>query len=168
LGLVLSGLLTLPGLAADHSLGVGAHFFRTVDSFAEDIFDGSFTDVEEEGFALILSYQYVPQGLLRFEFDLEYYEDGFGGAGETAISPVGYVLFGRNLYAGVGAGVTYSDGFSNDVSDPFYAARIGLQFALLPKVNVDLNANYRTDAFSNLDQPATDAITLGIILRFGN
>jgi len=166
LGLVLFGLQTLPALAADHSLGVGAQFFRTVDSFTDDIFDDSFNDVEDDGYALVLSYQYVPKGLLRFELDLEYYEDGFGGAGETAFTPIGYVLLGRSWYVGVGLGVTYSDGLADDVSDPFYAARIGWRFDLLPKISLDLNANYRADAFNDLDQADTDAITLGAILRF--
>lgn len=167
LGLVLFSLQALPALAADHSLGFGAHFFRTVDSFADDIFDDDFNTVEEDGYALVLSYQYVPKGLLSFELDLEYYEDGFGGSGETSLSPIGYVLFGRSWYAGLGLGVTYSDGLADDFSDPFYAARIGWRIDLLPKLSVDINANYRAGAFNDLDEADTDAITLGAIIRFG-
>ena len=64
-------------------------------------------------------------------------------------------------WARVGAGVTISDGLPDDVSDPFWAARVGWDFQVLPNVHVDLNANYRADAFSELEEVDSDAVTLG-------
>ena len=148
--------------AAEHRLGIGAHFWKTVD----DLVDDTFSDIEDDGLAYVLSYQYIPRGLLRLEIDLEYYDDGFGGSPEGAISPLAYVLIGRSLYGGVGVGVTFSDGLDDDVSDPYFAARLGYELHLLPGLSVDINANYRADAFNDLDQADTDAITLGALLRF--
>jgi hypothetical protein len=160
----LLGLLLLPASAdaGEHRLGLGAHFWKTVDDLADDFGD----DVEEDGFAYVLSYQYLPAGLFRFEIDLEVADEGYGGAADTAYSPVVFVLVGRSLYGGVGVGVTFSDTFEDDVSDPFYAARVGYEFTLLPGVHLDLNANYRADAWSELDQADTDAVTLGALVRF--
>lgn len=159
------GLVLHPAAAhaGEHRLGVGAHFWKTVDDLADD----GFSDIEDEGYAWVFSYQYLPGGLLRFEVDVEYYDEGFGGSADAAFSPIGFVLIGGDtLYAGVGLGVTFSDGLEDDVSDPFYAARIGLDFALLPGLSVDVNANYRANAFSDLDEADTDAVTLGAVLRF--
>ena len=112
-----------------------------------------------------LTYQYAPEGWFRFELDLEYYEAGFGGSTDAAVSPLAFLLLELGLYAGVGVGVTVSDGLDDNVSDPFYAARLGYDFAPLPNVHIDLNANYRADAFSALEDADTDALTLGASLR---
>ncbi len=160
--LVLAFLMVLPAQAAEHRFGLGAQFWRTVDDLADQGLD----DLKEDGFAWVLSYQYVPKGLLRFEIDVEYSGEGFGGASGSAITPLGFVLIGRGIYAGVGVGVTYADDFDSSVSDPFYAARLGFQFNLLPGVLLDVHGNYRADAFNELDSASTDAITLGAIVRF--
>ena len=148
--------------AAEHKIGFGAHFWRTVDDIADDGFD----NIDDDGFAGVFSYQYVPESLLYFEFDVEYFGDGFGGSDDTAITPMAFVLVGRGLYGGVGVGLTFADSFVDDVSDPFFAARIGFQFSLVPNIQFDINANYRADAFNELDGADTDAITLGAVVRF--
>jgi hypothetical protein len=163
---VLCLALATPATAAEHRLGIGAQFLRTVDSFADDIFDDSFNDVEEDGYAWVVSYQYVPRGLFRLELDFEYYDEGFGGSGTESYTPIAFVLFGGDWYGGVGVGLTFSDGFDGDASDPFFAARVGYELDVLPGISVDFNANYRADAFSELDEADTDAITLGAIVRF--
>ncbi len=164
---LLATLLT-PGFAeaGEHRLGVGAHFWRTVDDISDDIFDSPFDGIEDDGFAWVVSYQYVPKGLFRFELDVEYYDGGFAGSPDSAYTPTGFVLFGGNFYAGVGIGFTVSNGLEDDVSDPFYAARLGWELDLLPGISVDINANYRAEAFNDLDEASSDAITLGAILRF--
>lgn len=53
------------------------------------------------------------------------------------------------------------------VSDPFYAARVGLDFVLLPRIHLDVNLNYRAGTFDELDEASSDTITLGAALRFG-
>jgi len=143
--------------AAGHSLGLGVHYWRAVDDL-----DGSF---DRSGAAGMFSYQYIPAGLFKLEVDLEYFPKGFGGADDTAWSPQVYVLLGNRLYAGVGAGVIYSQGFDDELSDVFYAARIGTDFALLPRTHLDINANYRFKDWNQIDQADTDTITLGAVLR---
>ena len=66
----------------------------------------------------------------------------------------------------LGGGIIYSSGFEDDYSDPFYAAKIGWDLTLIPRVHVDINANYRFDAWSELENADTDTITLGALLRF--
>lgn len=161
--LILTALLH-PGAAAaaDHRLGLGIHYWKTVDDIVDDRFD----DLEDDGFAWILSYRWDPAGLINFQFDVEYYGDGYGGSAESAFSPIVYALVGDKLYGGIGVGVIFSDGLEDDVSDPFFAARVGYEFTLLPGIRLDLNANYRAGAFDELDQASTDAITLGALVRF--
>ena len=76
------------------------------------------------------------------------------------------ILAGKGLYVGVGVGLTISDDLPDTVSDPFWAARIGWEFHILPKLTLDINANYRAGSFSELDEADSDAITLGAIVRF--
>jgi hypothetical protein len=124
--------------------------------------------VDDSGNSLVFSYQYLPGGLVRLEGDLEYFADGYGGSTETAYAPQVYVLIGRGFYGGVGIGITNSDGFADGSwSDPWYAARAGVDLLLLPKLHLDINANYRANAFADLDEAETDAITLGAALRIG-
>jgi len=123
-------------------------------------------DINDNGNSLVFSYQYLPGGLLRFEGDLEYYSDGYGGSTSTAWAPQAYVLLGRGFYGGVGIGATKSDFPNGDSwSDPWYAAKIGLDLLLLPKIHLDINANYRADAFNELDNAKSDAVTLGASVR---
>lgn len=158
--LLLSPLVLAPNVdAAEHRIGVGVHYWTALDDFVDDF------DVDEDGLAYLLSYQYRPGGLVSFELDLEYFPDGFGGATDGTLSPQAYVLFGRGLYVGVGIGVSMSDDFQDDVSDLFYAARVGFNLTLLPRVVLDINANYRANAFDELDNFDSDAITLGASLR---
>lgn len=156
--MLLAALVAVPALAADHSIGVGLHHWQTVDDLADD----GFEDLEEEGTSGIISYQFLPEGIFTLEADLEYFADGFGGSTESAFSPQAYVLVGHGLYAGAGVGVVYSDG---DTSDPFYAARVGFKFSLIPRLAIDVNANYRFDDWSLIEEVDTDTVTLGALLR---
>ena len=153
--------------AAESRLGLGVHFWRTVDRLADDIGDDNVANIEDDGYGFVLSYQRIPRGIFRWELDLEIYADGYGGSDETAVSPIAFLLVGHGLYAGVGIGTTFSDGLSDNVSDPFYAARLGWELDLLPSLSLDINANYRAGAFNELDDFDSDAITLGAMIRFG-
>lgn len=163
--ILICALLALAAPAAAdeprHSFGVGAHYWTAVDDLVSDDFA-----IDEDGLAGVLSYQFRPGGLIAFELDVEIFPDGFGGADSTAFAPAAFVLVGHGLYGGVGVGVTVSDDFEDNVSDPFYAARVGFVLQLLPRLRIDINANYRADAFKDLGDVDSDAITLGAILRF--
>lgn len=143
--------------AAEQRFGLGIHYWRAVSDL-----DRSF---DRSGAAGMLSYQVVPVGLFKVEGDLEYFPKGFGGADTTAWSPQIYLLVGNRLYAGVGAGVIYSKSFSGELSDVFYAARVGTDLVLLPRLHLDVNASYRFKDWNQVQQASTDTITLGALLR---
>jgi hypothetical protein len=147
----------LPAAASEQRFGLGIHYWRAVSHL-----DSSF---DRSGAAGMLSAQYVPVGLFKVEGDLEYFPKGFGGADTTAWSPQIYLLVGDRLYAGVGAGVIYSKSFSGELSDVFYAARVGTDLVLLPSLHLDVNANYRFKDWNQIKQASTDTITLGAVLR---
>lgn len=163
--LVLCGVVAAaPAEAAERRLGFGVHYWQTLDDIDDEGFD---EEIDEDGVSFLGSYQIVPGGLFSFEFDVEYFDAGFGGSPDSVISPQAFLLIGHGLYAGVGVGVGYSDGFEDDFSDPFYMARAGFNIELLPSLFLDINANYQANAFNELDEADTDAITLGALLRFG-
>lgn len=148
--------------AGDHSFGLGAQFWKTVDDLVDDGFD----EIEEDGFAYIGSYRYEPRGLFFLGIDLEVYPDGYGGSTDSAVSPIGFVGIGKDWYAAAGVGATFSSDFDDNVSDPFFVGRVGKIFDILPGLGIDLNANYRAGAFDELENADTDAITLGATVRF--
>lgn len=155
--------IAAPVAAAEKRLGFGARYFRTID----DLDDEGFDDIEDDGYSLVGSLQIAPRGLFSFLFDLEYFEDGYGGASADTLSPQALVVIGHGLYAGVGVGVNYSDDLPDELSDPFYIARAGFQMELVPRIFLDINANYHANAFEALDEADTDAVTLGALVRFG-
>ena len=155
--LVLAALIAGPA-AADHRIGFGVHHWQTVDDLADEGFEG----LEDEGTSGIVSYQYMPEGIFSLELDLEYFADGFGGSTEEAFSPQAYLLIGHGLYAGAGVGVIHSDG---ETSDMFYAARIGFDISIIPRLSLDVNANYRFDDWDLVDEVETDTVTLGALVR---
>ena len=144
--------------AAEHRFGLGELYWRSLD-------DLSSAGLKDNGVAPYLTYQYVPEGIFKVELDLEYYRKGFGGSDSAAYSPVAFVLVEFGLYGGLGIGVTVSDGLSNNVSDPFYAARLGYDFQLVPRLHFDVNANYRADTFKGLKGYDQDSLTFGAAAR---
>ncbi|MEO1082906.1 MAG: hypothetical protein AAFY88_01550 [Acidobacteriota bacterium] len=157
-------LLLAPGqaVAADHYLGIGALFFKTIDDLAGDGFD----DIEEDGYAFLASYRYEPRGLFFLQGDVEYYPDGFGGSTDGTLVPVGYLGFGGSWYVAVGIGSSISGDLEDDISEPFWAARVGKAFDVLPGIGADIHLNYRADAYEELEDASTDAITVGATIRF--
>ncbi len=144
----------------DHRIGVGANYWRTIDNIDDDSFD-------EDGISWIGTYQYWP-GLVGLELDVEWFREGFGGSPEDVYAPQALVLVGRWVYAAGGIGGYYSDG--DFAEDPFYVFRAGLNFQALPALYLDLNANYRFEAWDDLEASETnidsDTVTLGAAARF--
>jgi hypothetical protein len=155
--LTIFAALAVPA-AADHRIGAGIHHWQTVDDLADEGFEG----IDDKGTSGIVSYQYMPEGIFSLELDLEYFADGFAGSTEKAFSPQAYLLVGHGLYAGAGVGVTQSDG---ETSDMFYAAKVGFDISIIPRLSLDVNANYRFDDWSLIDEVKTDTVTLGALLR---
>jgi hypothetical protein len=155
-------LAPAPGAAQEHRFGGGVHYWKTVDEIADELPD---FDLEEDGLTGVLSYQYVA-GFTRFELAAEYFEAGFQGSNDWAVAPQAYVLVGRGFYGGIGAGVTYSDFGDGDWSDPYFIGKVGVDLLLLPKIHLDINADYRFAEWEALEDYDTDTITLGATVRF--
>ncbi len=159
------GLLTLIGgqssAHAEVRVGGGIHYWTALgDIDVDDV------DIDESGTSFLGSVQWVPGGLFKFEGNLEYFTDGFGGGNAGALAPQAFVLLGSGLYGGLGIGVTYNDELDgNNISDPFYTARVGFDIEVLPSIHLDINANYLFNAFSDIDGADEDSITLGAIAR---
>jgi hypothetical protein len=151
------------GAAADSSIGVGIHSWRTVD----DLRSEGFSNLRRSGISYLLSYQYSPGALLKLEVDAEYFNKGFGGSTHYAIAPQAFVLVGGLIYGGAGIGTTYSKDFSNDFSSPFYTARVGVNLHLLPRFHLDVNGNYRFHAWNELKGVSTGTVTVGAVARLG-
>jgi len=157
----------VPAHAADHYLGGGVRWIRTVSDIRID----EIGDVDADGQSVVLSYVADPAGAFKFEFDVEYFEDGFGEFSGEILSPQVLLLYGDNFYAGVGAGVNYIEDnlLGEDTSDIYYIGRLGLNLLLLPRVTLDINANYQTNSFDNainIVEIDTKTTKLGAILRF--
>ncbi len=147
--------------AAEVRIGGGIHYWTALGDIEVDN-----VDIDESGTSYLASIQWVPDGLFKFEGNLEYFTEGFGGGDAGALSPQAFVLFGGGLYGGLGIGVTYNDELEgSDISEPFYTARIGLDIEVLPNIHLDINANYLFNAFSEIDGANEDSITLGAIGR---
>lgn len=160
---LLLGATAAPAAAAEHRLGLGIHYWKTIDDLEND----SFSFAKDEGISWIGSYQFVPARLLRLEVDVEYFDEGFSGQSDPAWSPQLYVVVGNRFYGALGTGVVYSPGYSDSPTDPFYAARLGIDIPLLPRAaHIDVHANYRFNDWNEFQRADTDTITLGAILRF--
>ncbi|HEX9668320.1 MAG TPA: hypothetical protein VGC93_02440 [Thermoanaerobaculia bacterium] len=163
-------LLPAAAGAAEHRIGGGIHYWRTLDDVADEG-----VDFEDDGTAYVASWQILPAGIFRFEIGLEYFPEDFGGAVDSEVlSPQVYLLVGHGLYAGVGTGVLYSDSFGSppissddEFSDPFYALRGGFELTLVPRVHLDLNVNYRANTWEGLEEVDVETLTLGAQVRIG-
>lgn len=143
--------------AGEHRIGGGVNYWIALDDIDED-------DIDEQGFSYLVSYQHW-WNILGLELDVELLPDRFG---EDAFAPQAYVLFGSTIYGGAGIGIVNYDGDFAD--EPFFALRAGLNLELLPKVFVDISANYRFNDSADLENKDTDidtdTIFLGAAVRF--
>lgn len=160
LPLTLLLLLSAPLWAQNspHSVGFGVHYWTVLDDYPT-------ADFDEKGLAYLGAYRY-DGGLIALQAELEVFPEDFGAAGETVLSPQGLIILGDGIYAGIGAGILYSDG--EFAGSPFFMLRAGLALLSIGPVTLDLNANY---VFSDFDELSSDdidssTITLGAMARF--
>lgn len=143
--------------AEGHRLGAGIHYWYAIDDIDTD-------NVDENGYAFLISYQYKPT-IMGFEFDLELADKELTGKSKMEYSPQAYVLFGGFIYAGLGIGTHYYDG---EFTNPFYALKAGFDLELFPHLHLDINGNYRFDNW-DYDEVSedidTDTVTLGAVVR---
>lgn len=153
----LAWLGSAPAALAGHRLGAGANYWKALN-------DIDVTDIDESGISWLASYQYIPAGIFKLEVDLEYYPS-LGVDRQAFWSPEIFLLAGGTFYAGVGIG----DYFNGDIfSDtPFFMLRAGVDFAILPFLFLDVNANYRFNNWDNVaDDVDTNTIRIGAAVRF--
>lgn len=147
--------------AEDNRLGVGLHYWRTVD-------DVDIDDVQEDGLAYVITYQRLLGDLFRLGLEAEYYPDEFVGSTDASWSPQALLTVGGGLYAGLGIGMGYyEDGWADE---PYYLLRGGLELELLPEIYLDFHLNYRAENFDDIrdvdEKIDTDVLTLGVAVRF--
>ena len=162
--LILILLLTLFLLpvahAAEHRLGVGIHYWQSMNDF--DLED----DYDSDGASLMLTYQARGE-YTAWELDLEILPENYGGSPDPAYAPQLYLLLGSGLYIGPGIGINYIDG---SFDDTFFAFKGGIDFNLVSNLYLDINANYRFQDFSEFGElekeVSGDTVTLGAALRY--
>ena len=142
-----------------HRLGGGVRYWTVIEDIDTD-------DVDENGLAYILSYQYQMAGFFKLESNVEFLGEGYAGSDDYVISPQVYFLVGRGLYGGLGIGINLSGGDFDD--NAYFALRAGIDLEILPSIFLDINGNYRFEDWNSdgvKEDISTDTVALGIIMR---
>ena len=164
---LLLAALAVPSFGAgEHRLGLGLHYWG---GSVDDVVDEGVPDVSEDGVGAVVSWQYVADWLVRFEVDLEIHPDGYAGSNDTTVAPSAFLLLGTGtFYAGAGVGVAVASDFEDNVSDPYWTGRVGIDLHPGPRIHVDIHADYRVDAFADLEEVELDGDlwTIGAMVRF--
>jgi hypothetical protein len=151
--------MVLPATAQNspHSIGLGVHYWQVLDDLDEAGFD-------ESGLSYIAAYQY-DGGLLAVQAEVEIFPSDFGVVEQEVLAPQVLAILGDAIYAGIGAGILYSDGEFAD--EPYFLLRAGLNIIAFGPVTLDLNANYVFTDFDSLSSSDidSDTITLGAMAR---
>ncbi len=160
--ILLIALLCAPPVMAlaDQRIGAGLHYWRTVDSIDDRSFD-------RDGVSWLITYQNSLLPLLTYQADLEIFPSTFAGSERTVYAPQLLGIVGHWLYAGAGIGILYADNRFGD--RPFYLLRAGLALPVLPRMRLDINANYHFSEWKGINRIArdidSDVITFGAALR---
>ena len=160
LSLLLLLWTTAPAAAIEHRLGVGVHQWKPASELLDEPLEGDDSDL-----AAVLSYQLVLFRPLKLQADLEYFPNGFGGAGEEAWFPQGSLVVGDRWYAAIGAGSVYSEDLEGNFSDVIYSARLGIDYPVLPRIRLDVSADHRAPDVSGLGEVEAETVTLAAVVR---
>ncbi len=141
---------------AEVRVGGGVNYWVMLDDIDID-------EVDQDGFSYLASIQFKGD-LLGLGIDAEMMPDRFG---EDAYSGQAYLIVGKGLYGAAGIGINNIDGDFAD--DPFFMLRLGLDLEIVTGLHLDINANYRFNEKTDLeDLPEeidSDTIFLGAALR---
>ena len=158
----LSLLLAAPRVNAESNfqIGLGANYWVALDDAVDQSFD-------EDGLGWMISSRYMFTDYLGIGLEVERSPDNYIQFEDPVYCPAAYLILGKGLYGAVGVGTYYYDGdFYEDV---FYALRVGIAAELLPHIILDINANYRSDKWSNVkdadSEVDTDNVILGAAVR---
>ncbi|HMP77559.1 MAG TPA: hypothetical protein PKE12_14785 [Kiritimatiellia bacterium] len=144
---------------ADSSLGLGLRVFRTTDSLP-----GLFTEM---GMGGVVGWRTYWTEYVSGQFDLAFYEEGYAGSPKEVLSPQAFLLFGREWYAGFGAGILATGG---DLADaPFLILRAGYQKAWTDWLSLDFNVSYEYAEWEGVNEfdesKDSDTLVFGAGLR---
>lgn len=141
---------------SSHSLGLGVHYWRVLDDLGAEF--------DDSGVSYLAAYRFSG-GLVSIQPELEVFPKDFGGGNDEFYSPQILAILGDRIFAGVGAGVLYSDG--NFANRPFFMFRAGVGILTMGPVTLDINANYVFTEWGNLSSSdiKSDTITLGAMIR---
>jgi hypothetical protein len=159
MGLAVCSLVGFVSVAeAGTSVGLGLNYWHALK-------DIHLTKFDRDGASWFLTYQARGDYLIGWEADFEMMPEGFMASPEKVYAPQAYLVLGRSITAAVGVGWYYSDGSWAD--QPFYGLRAGMEFMLIPKISLDVMANYRFTKWGELEGKDidTDTIMLGAALR---
>jgi hypothetical protein len=159
IGLAVCCVLCGTGSArAGTSIGAGLNYWYAMKDIDLKAFD-------RNGASWFVTYQARGEYLIGWEADLEMMPDGFMASPEKVYAPQAYAVLGRTITAAAGIGWYYSDGSWAD--QPFYALRAGVEFMLIPKISLDVMANYRFTKWGEIEGKNinTDTIMLGAAVR---
>jgi hypothetical protein len=140
-----------------HRIGLGVNYWKAINHIGEEF--------SSDGLSYILSYQYAPVWFVKVGTNLELFPD-LAGSSNPVLAPEVFVTVGGLFYCGVGIGIYYHEGDWGDA--PFYMFRAGLDIPVLPRLYLDLNANYRFNDWNTLgwSDMDSDTIRLGAAVRF--
>ncbi len=143
---------------AEPSIGTGFNYWHAID-------DIDLSEFDKDGASWFISFQSRGDYLLGWEADLEMMPKGFMASPKAVYAPQAYAVVGKTISGAVGVGWYYSDGEWAD--QPFYALRAGVELMLVPKISMEIMANYRFTDWGELEGEDinTDTIMLGAALR---
>ena len=161
LALAVAGLLGSGALAGDNfQIGVGANYWLALKNAVDDSFD-------KRGLGWMISSRYMATPVFGFGLDVERSPKNYIQFEKPIYSPAAYIIVGKGIYAALGIGTYYYDG--KFVKDTFYAARAGLTMELIPRIVIDINANYRSEEWSKIKkvhrEVSTDNVVMGAAIR---
>ncbi len=163
--ITLATAILLGGSLAAHALdniqlGVGANYWVAMRDAADDSFD-------KHGLGWMISTRYMSTPYFGLGIDLEKSPKNYMMFEKPIYSPAAYLVAGKGIYAALGIGTYYYDG--KFIKDTFYALRAGLNLEIIPKIVIDINANYRSESWSKIRharrEVSSDNIVLGAAVR---
>ncbi|MBN1424301.1 hypothetical protein JXA88_07075 [Candidatus Fermentibacteria bacterium] len=159
-------LITPAHAQGHHKIGAGLHYWKTIDEIDVETLEGA--SIKDNGVSWILSYQYSSNPLVTFEADILIMPETYGAAesGYRVWGPQAMILVGPMIYGGIGVGI-YRAG-DEWAPNPFFPLRVGVDLEILPKICLDINANYRIEKWNmhyTEEDIDTDTVTLGAVVR---
>jgi opacity protein-like surface antigen len=159
--------------AVEHSLGIGVHYFYTLQDIKNDFNEEFGGDFHRDGIACNVSYRFKPNPHFGLLLELQDYPNGYYAA-KSAYSPRVLVLLGKSLYIGAGAAWNHLD-WENDVdpsltqdnwSNTYYLLRAGFDWPFIVEdLKIELSTTYEFNNWSEIKDIDTDLLTFGAGLR---